>query len=81
MVDLKISKCQKVDLKMSKNDKKDEKLKIKCQKCSKVEHFENQTPPFLVPYDLVPKNCFFGFFLSKNNDSHCVYIDFVFCPF
>ena len=42
-----ISKCPKM--------KKDEKLKIKCQKCSKVEHFENQTTPFLVPYDLGPK--------------------------
>ena len=45
---LKISKSQnlqKVDLKMSKNDKKEEKLKIKCPKCSKVEHFENQSTP------------------------------------
>ena len=66
---------------MSKNEKKDEKLKIKCQKCSKVEHFENQTTPFLVPYDLGPKKWFFSFIFSENNDSHCVYIDFVFCRF
>ena len=81
MVDLKISKCKKVDLKMSKNDKKDEKLKIKCQKCSKVEHFENQTTPFLVRYDLGPKKWIFSFILSENNDAHCVYIDFDFSRF
>ena len=81
MVDLKISKCQKVDLKMSKNEKKDEKLKIKCHKYSKVEHFENQTTPFLVPYDLGPKKCFFSLIFSENNDAHCVYIDFNFSRF
>ena len=81
MVYLKISKCQKVDLKMSKNVKNDEKLEIKCHKCPKVEHFENQTTPILIRYDLGPKKWIFGFIFSENNDSHCVYIDFVFCPF
>ena len=44
-----------VDLKMSKNVQKDEKLEIKCHKCPKVEHFENQTTPILIRYDLGPK--------------------------
>ena len=58
MVDLKMSKSQnvkKVDLKKSKNAKKAEKLKLKCQKCSKVSHFENQSTPILIRYDLGPK--------------------------
>ena len=70
-----------VDLKISKNDKNMKKLKIKCPKCEKVEDFENQSTPILIRYDFGPKKWFFGFIFSENNDSHCVYIDFVFCRF